>query len=294
MPMTVDSYLSFPVRTSLAGVNGTIAWLEAIRGVHNVWLALAPQWSPTRLTSFAADGMEITSMQITAPASVVFVRGPIAGANTLAATDGAPTDATWVAGGAEAAPRVVTNESMVGMSPSGGFLFTRAEGTGTALVELASSQPGAAYARLFAVAKGKIGGLAWRDDELLAFSNDRGSHGFVGLYARGARTITWVAPSVDLDVQPTWALPPDDTDGHGPSGDGHAASYSLAWLRARPPPEDDGYGAFDGGEGNRGPDFTVWRARVTMQVGDAAGDAVGADHVVVRLSDATPLFDETK
>ena len=261
---SADDFLAFPGRSALVSSGTTVAWVESVRGVANVWLAAAPLWRPRAITNFKEDATTISGLCMHGDA-VLFVRGAKAGVNALAATAGALPAATWLAAD-KATPRIVANESMVGTSPHGA-LFTRAEGTGTALYEIALHDGIHTSAqRLFGVAKGKLGGFAWRGN-VLAFSNDRGSHGFVGLYSYGHAAITWVAPSVDLDVQPTWNI-----DG----------SASLAWLRVRPPVDDDGFGAFDGDQGNRGPDFTVWLASVL--VSDASID----------VEDARPIFDDDK
>ena len=40
----------------------------------------------------------------------------------------------------------------------------------------------------------------------------------------------------------------------------------MAWARASPTVSDDGYGAFDGDQGNRGPDFVILAATVDLEV----------------------------
>ena len=79
---------------------------------------------------------------------------------------------------------------------------------------------------LFATKHGVINDLTWDPrGSLLAFSNDRGDHGFVGIVpvsntttvATNPSVVTWVSPSVDTDVSPRWS----------PSGN------SIAWMRLR-------------------------------------------------------------
>ena len=113
------------------------------------------------------DAMSISGLQFLDEHTVAFVRGPKAGANALAATAGAPPFATWLAGAHVPTPQLLMNESMLAVSPRG-VLFARAEGTGTALWEMAvrsvvgdgGTRP--RPRRLFGVSKGRLGGFAWR------------------------------------------------------------------------------------------------------------------------------------
>ena len=81
-----------------------------------------------------------------------------------------------------------------------------------------------------------------------AFESTRGDHGFIGLFHESAATVTWVSPSVDMDILPTW------------SADGS----TLAWVRTRASRDDDSVSPLDGNKGNRGPDFEVMVADVDM------------------------------
>ena len=58
--------------------------------------------------------------------------------------------------------------------------------------------------------QGYLGDFAWSPNgSLLAFTNYRGDHSFVGIYSRNSTKLQWVYPSFDIDGQPTWS--PDGT-----------------------------------------------------------------------------------
>ena len=78
----------------------------------------------------------------------------------------------------------------------------------------------------------------------LAFSSDRGTHAFIGLYVPGRASLVWVAPSVDTDAMPCWS----------------PAGAALGWVRYMAPRNDGSYSALDGAHGNRGPDMAIMAA----------------------------------
>lgn len=72
--------------------------------------------------------------------------------------------------------------------------------------------------RLFATKHGSIYSPTWSPDrEMLAFANDRGTHGFIGVFHARLSHLNWIAPSYDSDTAPNW------------SSDGRM----IAWRRER-------------------------------------------------------------
>ena len=54
--------------------------------------------------------------------------------------------------------------------------------------------------------RGNAASLRWSPDgSKLAFVSQRGDHNFIGIYDVEARTLRWVAPSVDEDSDPVWS-----------------------------------------------------------------------------------------
>src|SRR5262249_33454600 len=57
-------------------------------------------------------------------------------------------------------------------------------------------------------ARGNLGRLRWSPDgKKVAFISSRGEgrYSFIGVYDLKSELITWMSPSVDLDVEPTWS-----------------------------------------------------------------------------------------
>ena len=260
-----DAYLSFAARSSLLSFanDSRVAWIESVRGVPNVWAANASGGVPLRLTSFVDEDMELSGLRPAAGGGLVFGYAPLADTNPLHRTPTGRGAATfYVLPGEE--PRVVANESLAGTTADGAAVLVvrKSAPSGEALWQLplpTAHQSSREASLLFAVKQGTLGGFAWRPGgQVLAFANDRGSHGFVGLLARNRSAISWVAPSVDTDTAPTW------------SADG----ARLAWYRLSTPIGDAGYSPNDGDDGNRGPDYQVFVADVAW--GSSGALAVGA------------------
>ena len=270
--MTADSFIGFAARSSLVSFDsGTrVAWIETVRGVSNVWAAAASDGTPQRWTNFSAEAMELRGLRPMAGSGLVFNCAPLASTNPLHHTR-APGSSTWYVS-AHSPPLLVSqNESLISTNEDGtAVLLVRPSGTGESLWELQPPTQTRLHPEatlLFEVKQGSLGGFAWRPgSSVLAFANNRGSHGFVGLYARNGSSIKWVAPSADTDAAPAWS-----TDGD-----------RLAWYRLMTPVGDAGYSPTDGDQGNRGPDYAVLVADVAWGGGGAL--SVGRAKVVYQES----------
>ena len=231
-------FTDFSARNLLIGDGNTLAWIETRAGVTNLWASdrAAPA---RRLTNFTEvdDGLEVTVVRLVdARRQILFTVGPISGANVGSLVDGTPLIQTWVVSlDGTFRPRVVCNATLLELSQNGAsVLYTASssrDSSKQALWEVDTMSDTIAT-QLFQVQKGTIQGLAWRrdgaQDDVLAFTNMRITHSFIGLYRRGAGRLVWVAPAADSDTFPVWS----------PGG------ARLAWVRARASPT--GYGAFDG------------------------------------------------
>ena len=289
---SVDAYISFAVRSQLVSqpfspAEEAIAWVENVRGVGNIWFASASGgWTPNRATNFSDASMELVGVQWVTAQQLIFSRRPIADVNMKARASGAPVDsATYVL--SILAPYHMCNLSAdgnvatVAAQDSGtGVYFARANPTGGASVWryfVSASSPvpncNVKSTRIFGVQRGSIDQVRVQPgshNAVVAFTNPRGHHGFLGVWAQGADSIVWIDPSVETDTSPRWS--PDGA--------------RLAWLRVRPPIDDDGYGAFDGNQGNRGPDFKVMVADLADV--DRLAAAAGAGNLLEMMSLTQP------
>lgn len=191
-------------------------------GKRNVYISDGKQGSaPFKITGFNEDdGQEITSLQFTADGSyLVFSRGGDHGANSTprAVNPGSSISPAEIAVYAVhissgKLTRIDAGDYPVVHPSANQIIYSKAfqlwqydlDGTG---------KP----APLFQV-KGSVSGAVWAPDgKRLAFVSRRGSHSFIGVYARGESRIRWIAPSFYRDHSPRWS----------PNGN------SIAFIRQR-------------------------------------------------------------
>ena len=222
------SYMSFSGRSQLTAVpsSNTVLWVEQVAGVANVYAASTT--STTEGESVAAvtfyekdDGEEITIIGVHlprhSPPVVHFFRGPSDDAN--------PTHAVVPPSGAIVAaeipsfsrrsvaksPQILFNGSALCLDGTHGIVYaSRSPTTGYAQMKRAAiADSGMSivgpHELLFETKHGSLTGAVWSPsatNPALAFSNDRGDHGFVGLWTPGSESLTWVSPSYDKDDSP--------------------------------------------------------------------------------------------
>lgn len=205
----IDQLMSapYPGGLSAAPSGGLVAWVQNVRGVRNLWVAAPPEYRGRQLTAFDKDdGQEVGGIVWSKDAQTIFFTrgsGPNrAGESPNPTSDPAGAEiALWripVAGGT---PVKVGAASGVTISPDGATMaFLRRGAIWTGPVD--DSRPAAQVATI----RGGIGSLAWSPDgSRLAFVSNRGTHAFVGVLDLGAKTVRWMAPTVDTDANPVWS-----------------------------------------------------------------------------------------
>ena len=272
--VTLDDVLSFPTRQNLvSGSDGAcsnaIAWIELTRGVNNIWMVPNTHTTPNKpiqITHFVTDnGDEMLSLKLfnnNNNCVPIFILGPTAGANPNHDIQ-PPSYGTWLPEDSTIFPPkmiCVIEEMYQSISPDGNNILYTTNGdvgiSSTKVYSLSTNShpttpnpttpnpttPNPTPPKfLFAVKQGTISVDEWviiNNQNVCLFSNNRGDHGFIGMYVQNTTQIIWLSASVDTDINPR--LSPDGT--------------KIAYVRLLGTQQE----GLRGLGGHRGPNFQVW------------------------------------
>ena len=204
----VAAVMSAPFASEIEGSpSGRFAWIVAQQGTRSVWVADAATRAATRVAHWAQDdGQDLTDLSLSRDGrTVAFVRGQPFNRireNPNPTSDPAGADqAVWVSVGG-AAPRKVGWGWAPRLSPSGRQVVFQRDST----LMVADLAAGPITARPLFKARGVNGDAKWSPDGArVAFTSNRGTHSFVGVWDVAKRAITWIAPGIDRDANPTWS-----------------------------------------------------------------------------------------
>lgn len=208
VPVRLEQVMSasFPTELTAAPVGNKVAWVRYEQGVRNIYLAQAPDFQGKKITNYTQDdGQELTQLSFGPDArTLLYVRGAAPNRS------GEYPNPTSDPNGAEQAiykidleggqPVRIALGTSPTLSPQGDTLAY----TYRAQVYVASVQTG--KSRLLFQSRGGNNSLRWSPDgSQLAFVSNRGDHAFVGVYNRTTKSLKFLAPSTDHDLQPAWS-----------------------------------------------------------------------------------------
>jgi dipeptidyl aminopeptidase/acylaminoacyl peptidase len=195
-----------------------IAWIEYERGMRNVYTAVAPDFTPVRLTNFMEDdGTDLSELQISDDGSIIlFVRGHEPNregwiANPASDADGAER-AAWAMRSHGGQPWRVAEAWDPVLSPDGRWIaYTKDGQIHSAPVDpVALAGYDAETTGPLFIAFGENRGPVWSpNSKRIAFVSSRDDHSYIGIYDLEQHTVVYMAPGVDRDMSPAWS--PDGT-----------------------------------------------------------------------------------
>ena len=207
---TIEQIKGYPFPTEMAASakSSRIAWVFNERGVRNVYVAEAPDFSPRKLTNFTKDdGQELVDLEVSADGKfVVFVRGGSEGnwSDVPPIPDSMPTGAKMqilsvsFAGGE---PKVLAESNGPAISPKSDKVAFEKDGS----IFVAPIDGSTAAKKLFS-ARGSNGSPEWSPDGTkIAFVSRRSEHSFIGVYTDESTPILWLQPSTGRDLSPRWS-----------------------------------------------------------------------------------------
>jgi dipeptidyl aminopeptidase/acylaminoacyl peptidase len=213
---TLEQVLNSPFPNNLTAAEhaGRIAWVFAIKGARNVWVADAPNFEAKQVTHYAEDdGMPIAALKLTPDGrTAVYARGTeLNGAGEVAdPTSGTEkrTQQVWAVDIDKGEPRSLGEMGCeeegcedIQISPNGEFALWAAKKQ----IWIAPIS-GKEKAKALTYARGNNQQPKWSPDgKKVAFVSDRGDHSFIVIYELGGKNLKYVLPVADRDNMPRWS-----------------------------------------------------------------------------------------
>ena len=205
---TLEQILSAPFPSDLTAAKNSnrVAWVFDQQGKRNIWVAEAPGFAARQLTKYNEDdGQELSSLSFSSDGNtLVYVRG---GGKNAAGHVPNPTSspaggeqAVWTVPWAAGEPKQIDAGHSPDASTRGTIAYAK-DGQ-IWIVPLDGSEKPQQL-----VVRGQNFGPHWSPDgSKLAFVSARGDHSFIAVYNVAAKSISFIAPTVDSDSNFVWAL----------------------------------------------------------------------------------------
>ena len=214
---TLEQAMSAPFPSELvaAPAAGRVAWLQKDRGVRNIWIA-EPAPGSAATGGYAAhqataykedDGVDIGELRWSADAqSLLYTRGADLETNgsdpNPTSNPAGPQHAIWmVPATGSTEPKKIAEGTGGEISPRGNVVAYLKDGQ----VWTATMDSSQAAAQLIHM-KGRAQSLRWSPDgSHLAFASTRTDHNFIAVYTFADKSIRYMDPSLDRDMDPVWS-----------------------------------------------------------------------------------------
>src|SRR5256884_5781299 len=207
-PFTLEQVMSapFPANLTAAKQNNRVAWTLNQEGRRNIWVAEGPGITARQLTKYNEDdGQELLDLHFSSDSNtIVYVRGEgknAAGQVPNPTSNPAGTEqAVWTVAWNGGEPKRVDAGHSPQVSPRGTIAYVKDGQIWLAPLE-GTDKPQQL------VVRGQNFGPLWSPDGTrLAFVFARTDQASIGGYDVAAKTVQFLAPSVDSDGNPAWSL----------------------------------------------------------------------------------------
>jgi dipeptidyl aminopeptidase/acylaminoacyl peptidase len=211
--VTLEELLSapFPADLTAAPAKGRVAWVFNSRGRRNVWVAepaAGGDYKSRQLTSYNEDdGQDLGQLSWSPDAgTIVFTRGgdlefvSRTYPNPRSVPQGVE-QGVWAVSLQNGEAKLLAEGHSPAVSPKGDTVAFISK----AQVWLANLDA-SGKAQQLVHSNGDAGQLRWSPNgSKLAFESRRGDHGFIGVYDVSAKSLVYLDPSVDRDMEAEWS-----------------------------------------------------------------------------------------
>src|SRR6267142_674912 len=205
--VTLEELMSapFPDNLTAAKTSNRVAWTLNQEGKRNIWVAEGPSFSARRLTGYLEDdGQPISELSFSADANaIVYVRGE--GKNASGQFPNPTSNPTgmeqtvWSITWSGGEPKRVDVGDSPKISAQGVIDYAR-----DGQIWIAPLNSSEKHKQLVVRAQNQV--VEWSPDSThLVFVSTRGDHSFIGIYDAAAKSVNFIAPTVDTDSDPVWS-----------------------------------------------------------------------------------------
>jgi dipeptidyl aminopeptidase/acylaminoacyl peptidase len=210
---TLEQVLSAPFSSALQASpkGGRFLWIANQQGKRNIWVAEASgsTYTAHRVTNDDTDdGVDLGDIAWTPDGEqIIYARGGDyefpgkAAANPAMLPAGLEED-IWIVGVHGGEARKLVEGQAPAVSPDGATMaYLDKDQIWTLDLRDTAAKP----VQLFH-GRGGLGSLAWSPDgKYLAFTSERGDHGFVGVFSFADQSLKFLDPSTEIDREPVWS-----------------------------------------------------------------------------------------